>query len=325
MSGVKTVMYVVAAFCVIEGLVLLNAALRPIVRPDPATQSKNPNVRKMRIVSLSPGVTEMLFLLGVGDSVVGATDFCDYPPEAKKIERVGGLGKPSLEKLLTLSPDLIIASGLERNDVLQILSQSGVRVIKTKIESIDDMFDTMRQIGCAVGKAKRADEVIASMQAELKSVAAQSNDARRGPPPTVFVELWDDPLTTVGRNSFIDDVISRAGGVNVAHDLPQAYVRITPEKVIVANPDMIVIAHMKRSPASPTEVGDRIGWSDVKAVKQGKVFSDVSTDLLLRPGPRLIEAVKILSKHLSEVTPADNSKQEAGRDNRSAIPSKATP
>jgi iron complex transport system substrate-binding protein len=253
----------------------------------------------MRAVSLSPGVTEMFFVLGAGDLLVGATDYCNYPPAAKQIERVGGLGKPSLEKLLALSPDLVVTSGAERNDVLQILRKSDIRVLKVKIDSIDEMFEAMRQLGDAVKKRPEADKAVASMQAELRGIASQS----AGPRPRVFVELWDDPLTTVGGTSFVDDVIRRAGGVNVAHELPQPYPRISAEKVIEWNPEVVIIAHMARGGGAPSQIGDRIGWSNVAAVKQGRVFCDIPSDLILHPGPRLIDGVKVLAKRLHEVAP----------------------
>jgi iron complex transport system substrate-binding protein len=207
-----------------------------------------------------------------------------------------------VEKLLALAPDLVVTSGSERSDVPLIMRKSGIRVLEVKINSIDEMFERLRQIGDTVGKRRRAEDVIASMQAELKSIAMQLDNPRRGSPPRVFVEVWDDPLTTVGGTSFVDDVISRAGGVNVAHELPQPSLRISPEKVIEWNPDVIIIAHMARNPGSSTEIGKRIGWSDMKAVKQGTVICDISTDLLLRPGPRLIEGVKVLAKRLQDVT-----------------------
>jgi iron complex transport system substrate-binding protein len=252
----------------------------------------------IRIVSLSPSTTEMVFLLGMGDSLVGVTDYCNYPPEAKQIERVGGFGKPSVEKLLALAPDLVVASGFNRSNVLPILQQAGIRSLDVKVNSIDDMFQALRDIGDAVGKRQRADQAVASMQAELRAVAAQLPDAKKSPPPRVFVELWDDPLDTIGGGSFLDDVIARAGGLNVAHDLPQPHVRISAEKVIEWDPDVIIIAHMARNPGSAAKIGQRIGWSDLKAVKQDRVLCDVPGDLILRPGPRLIEGVKLLAKRL---------------------------
>jgi iron complex transport system substrate-binding protein len=118
--------------------------------------------------------------------------------------------------------------------------------------------------------------------------------------------LWDDPLTTVGGTSFLDDVISRAGGVNVAHELAQPHLRISAEKVIEWNPDVIVIAHIKRSAGSAAQIADRIGWSDMTAVKQGRIICDISPDLILRPGPRLIEGVKALAQRLHGIAPENN-------------------
>ncbi len=273
-------------------------ALQATLTDPAATAASGP----MRIVSLSPSVTEMLFVLNMGGSIVGATDHCDYPPEAKRIERVGGLGRPSLEKLLALSPDLIVGSGFERNDTLQALRNSGIRVLKVDPENIDEMFQALRQIGDAVGKRRQADAAVASMQAELQRIVSRIGDSRRTP-PRVFVELWDDPLTTVGRASFVDDVIARAGGVNAAHELTQPNLRISAEKVIEWNPDVIVVAHMKRRAGSTDEISDRIGWADITAVKRGHVFCDIPADLILRPGPRLIEGVKILAQRLQEIAP----------------------
>jgi iron complex transport system substrate-binding protein len=258
---------------------------------------------QQRIVSLSPSTTEMLFILGVGKSLVGATEYCDYPPEAKQIERVGGFGKPNIEKLLSLSPDLVVGAGLNRTDAMQVLRDSGIRVLEVRINNIDEMFQSLRQIGDAVGKRPEADKAIASMQKELKEAVAKLPDAKKTPPPRVFVELWDDPLTTIGGSSYLDDVISRAGCFNVAHEVSQAHPRISAEKIIEWNPDVIIIAHMAQRPCSAAEIGKRIGWSDIKAVKQSMVVCDIPNDLMLRPGPRLVALVKMLVARLHE-TPA---------------------
>ena len=136
------------------------------------------------------------------------------------------------------------------------------------------------------------------MKAKLRDVAARL--PKRKTSPRVFVESWDEPLMTVGAGSFLDDVISRAGGVNVAHGLSQPNPRISAEKVIEWDPDVIIIAHMAKRPSSPAEIGKRIGWSDLKAVKKGNVLCDVPSDLILHPGPRLIEAVEVLADRLRD-------------------------
>jgi iron complex transport system substrate-binding protein len=274
---------------------------RPVVKP-----SKNSD--SMRIVSLSPSTTEMLFVLGMGKSLVGATKYCNYPPEARKIERVGGFGTPNVEKLLSLSPDLVVGADLRRSGAFQSLQAVGLRVLNVRVNNIDEMLQAIRDLGDAVGRRRQADEAIASMQAELDKVVAQIPDAAKAKPPRVFVELWDDPLTTIGKSSYLNDVISRAGGVNVAGELSVPHPRVSSERVITWNPDVIVIAHMAERPCSPEEIAQRIGWSDVRAVKQGMVVCDIPNDLILRPGPRLVELVKLLASHLHKTV-----KTEEGR------------
>ena len=124
MNSSRRTVYCLALIFVAASTTLISISWQAAA-PDPTARGKSPSAGGLRIVSLSPSVTEMLFLLGLNESVVGVTDHCDYPPEARRIERVGGLGKPSLEKLLSLAPDLIVGAGAERNDVLQALRKSG--------------------------------------------------------------------------------------------------------------------------------------------------------------------------------------------------------
>ena len=142
---------------------------------------------KPRIVSLRPSVTEIVFALGRGDWLVGATDRCDYPPEAMKIARVGGYGAPNVEKLLALRPDLVIADGLERNEVAELLRRSGIRVLDVRIRNFEELFDAIRQIGKAVDRRQQAGGLVARMQAELEAVAAKT---ALHPPESVPRSLW---------------------------------------------------------------------------------------------------------------------------------------
>ena len=253
---------------------------------------------KLQIVSLAPSVTEMLFVLGLGDSIVAATDHCDYPPEAKQIERVGGLGSPNIERLLALSPDLVIATDFEHNNVPEMLRKAGIEVLELEIGNIQEMFDAFEKIGSATGKTKRSEEIIATMRKDLKTVAKQHEKIPQDQRKRVFVEIWDDPITTVGRGSFIHELITLAGGINVAGDLSQSYLHINPEMVIEWNPDVILVCSMNRTEQTATELAGRIGWGEITAVRQRQIICDIPNDLMLRPGPRLIEGVKILAKKL---------------------------
>lgn len=298
MRGTSAVLYTLLAGSALAALGVL------VFRSGRSTPSDHSRRGRMRVVSLAPSATEMLFSLGAEESVVAVTEYCDYPPGAKQIERIGGFGKPNIERLLALSPDLVVTAGLERNDVVRTLRNSGLRVLEVgTIQSIAEVFEALRQIGRATATPQRAEEVVAVMEAELKAVAGQSAKTSRGPPPRVFVELWDDPLTTVGRTSFLDDVISRAGGVNVARELSQQHPRVSPEKVIEWNPDVVVVAHMRRGGDAAAQMRERIGWSEIAAVRNGRIVCDIPPDLILRPGPRLIEGVKALAQRLRDAPP----------------------
>ncbi|MGO8748131.1 MAG: ABC transporter substrate-binding protein [Thermoguttaceae bacterium] len=267
---------------------------------------------KLRIVSLAPSVTEILFALKSEDSLVGATDHCDYPPQAANIERVGGFGAPNLEKLLALSPDLVIAAGLEREEIADVLRRSGIRVLNVRTRNFEELFDAIRQIGEAADKPQQAEAVITGMRAELEAIAARNGAERRGQRPKVFVEIGEHPLMTAGGASFLDDLIVRAGGVNVAHEISETYPSINPEKVIEWNPDAILVAPMGRPGDAAVQLSRRIGWADISAVKGGRVIDDIHPDLLFRPGPRLIDGVKALAARLRTLAVRQTESVESG-------------
>lgn len=257
---------------------------------------------KLRIVSLSPSATEILFALGAGDCVVGATTYCNYPAAAQRIERVGGFGAPSVEKVLSLKPDLVLAAGFERRDTVKALEGSGIRVVDVQAKSFEELFAAILRTGRAANRARQAEELVAKLRAELAALARQRAAAPSRRAPRVFVEIWDSPLTTVGQGSFVDDVVTHAGGVNVARDLSQPHPRVNPEKVIQWDPEVILVAHMARPRQSTAGYAGRIGWAGISAVKQGRIIDDIPTDLLLRPGPRLIDGVKALAARLHDVS-----------------------
>lgn len=278
------------------------------------TRSEAPGQQVLRVVSLTPSVTEMLFVLGLGDCIVGATDHCDYPPEAREIERVGGLGRPNIEKLLVLSPDLVITTGFERKEAIEVLRDSGIRVLDLEMRSFGEIFGALRQIGQATGKVQQAEKVIAAMQTDLRAVARRYANVPRDLRRRVFVEIWPDPITTIGGTSFIDEVIRRAGGVNVAHDLRQTYPRINPEKVVAWDPEVIIICYMGRTGHTASQLASRIGWENVSAIKETRIIDDIPNDHILRPGPRLVEGVKALAQRLYErPAQAEQQTRESGR------------
>ena len=143
-----------------------------------------------------------------------------------------------------LNPNLVIAAGVERGDVVEVIRRSNIRVVDVHISNFNELFDSVREIGRATNRSRKAEELVRQMQAELGAIADQWATTPRQSRPKVFVEISDKPLTTVGGASFLDDVIAKAGGVNVAHEISDPYPCINPEKVIEWDPQVIVIARM---------------------------------------------------------------------------------
>ena len=259
---------------------------------------------RLRIVSLAPSVTEILFELRLGESLVGATDHCDYPPEAVEIKRIGGFVSPNLEMLLALNPDLVIAAGFERRELVGVLRQSGIRVLDVRIRNFRELFNSIQKIGDAVDRHKEAEAIVARMRTKLDALAKQNADIPRHQRPKVFVEIANQPLITAGGTSFLDDLIEHAGGINAAHEISREYSVVNSEKVIEWNPDVILIARMGGREDVSVQVPRRIGWGNIEAARNGRIFDDIPPDLLFRPGPRLIEGVRLLAEHLHGPIPA---------------------
>jgi iron complex transport system substrate-binding protein len=281
----------VAVICLVVGGLFTAGCAQEAPHP-PAANGK------LRIVSLAPSVTEILFELGLGDSLVGATDHCDYPPEATKIQRVGGFGAPNIEMLLALNPDLVIAAGFERRELIGVLRQSDVRVLDLRIRNFRELFHSIQEIGDAVDRHKEAEAVVARMHAGLDAIAKQHVATPPRQRPKVFVEIAAQPLITAGGDSFLNDLVVRAGGVNVAHELSREYPIVSSERVIEWNPDVIIVAKMNGREGIAEKVPRRIGWGGITAAKEGRIFDDIPPDLLFRPSPRLIEGVRLLAERL---------------------------
>jgi iron complex transport system substrate-binding protein len=292
----------VAVVAVAAAFALLHGPWRGAPAAAPPTIAARRGPDKLRIVSLAPNVTEILFALGLGQNIVGTTDSCDYPPEARSIPHVGGFGTPNVETLLAVAPDLVIASGLEKPEVLTVFQQSGIRVLNVQpkgfIAGFAELCDAIRAIGEATGRAAEAQALVSRMEAQLQAVAARVATIAEDRRPRVFVEIDKAPLMTAGGGSFLDDMIARAGGRNVAHGIPSAYPRIDPEQVIAWNPEVILVGHSEAPGEAAKRLARQIGWSEIAAVRQRRIIDDIDPDLLFRPGPRLVEGVEQLARRL---------------------------
>jgi len=254
---------------------------------------------KLRIISLAPATTEILFALGLDKEIVGVSQFCNYPPQALAKEKVGTFSDPDMEKILSLKPDLIVCTGLKQAAVVIKLKQLGLNVCVSDPADFNALFASIHEIGGRVGKAYEAQELISRMRGDINQIKAKVNRIKRSAPLRVYVEIWHGPLLTAGRNSFINEILNTAGAVNIAGDVKKAYFNISDEAVIHKNPQVIIAAYMDNSNAQ-ARFARRPGWGNLDAVKSSRVYNDFNADILLRPGPRLAQGLNEIYNRLYE-------------------------
>ena len=253
--------------------------------------------KKQRVISLTPATTEILFSLGLDEEIVGVTTFCNFPSKALSKERVGTFSQPDIEKIIHLKPDIIFATGLEQVPVVAKLRQLRLKVYVSDPSNIKELFTSIKEIGELTRREKEALDLIEQMNVAIEQVKNKVDLVGRDGRPKVFIEIWHDPLMSAGRGSFVDELISLAGGVNIAHNLPRAYSYFSPEQVIKLNPDCIILGYMGKEKAQNI-IKNRLGWSSVKAVKNDRIYNDINPDLFLRPGPRLVKGLQEIHKKL---------------------------
>lgn len=236
-----------------------------------------------RIVSLSPGTTEMLYALGLKGRIVADTSYCDFPPEAKSLPHVGD-STISTEKVIAQDPDLVVASGSANRTAIPALERLEVPIFAVDPTTFQQTYAALRLLGKITGQSQQAEQVIASMATEVKQ--AQAAIPKNAARPKVLWIVQMDPLIVVGANNFMDELITMAGGDNAGRAAGNGWPSLSPERVIVMRPD-VIIAGRQTAP----RVKNRAGWGDLPAVAKGRVVT-LSADEAVRPGPRLVLALK---------------------------------
>lgn len=253
--------------------------------------------KNLKVISLAPATTEILFALGLDEEIVAVSQYCNYPDKTLRKEKVGTFSNPNIEKILSLAPDMIFCTGLEQDEAVAKLRSVNLKVYVSDPANLEELFGSIDEIGSLVNRKKVASALIDSMKKRIEKIRLLSEGAAENLKPKVFIEIWHSPLMTAGNGSFIDELISAAGGVNIGHDVRRPYSYFSPEQVIKRNPDCIILTYMaKENPVNI--VRDRFGWGDISAVKNGRVYNDINPDILLRPGPRLVEGLEELYKRL---------------------------
>jgi len=248
-----------------------------------------------RIVSLTPSNTEILFALGLGEKVVGVTSYCDYPEEAKDKPKIGDL-KGNVEAIVASEPDLVLAKGILNDDAVEKLRKLDIPVLCLDPESIEGVYRAIELIAKATGTNEKGEEIIGEMKEKIDSVEKKVAKIPQEERLRVFIEVGSDPLYTAGKETFVDELVVLAGGINIADDI-KGYQMYSSEAVVKNNPDVILSADSYYVDIKQ-EIKKRAGWEEIKAVQEGKVIDELDTNLLNRPGPRSALAVELIAKAL---------------------------
>lgn len=246
-----------------------------------------------RIVSLAPSNTETLFALGLGDRIVGTTDYCDYPEEAKSKPRVSGYSTPNLEKLVSVEPDFIVAESIQEKTVLPALEKLGIPVFVTSATSIDIILKNIEVLGKINGKSKAAEKLIADMASKIEAITSKTTLLAQEDRPQVLYVIWFNPIWTMGSNTFTDDLLNQAGGNNVfSGDFEKSRV-VSLEAVVNKNPQVIIVSAMATSADTIyNNLKKETRLVTVDALKNNRIYKISDSNLIERPGPRIVEGLE---------------------------------
>ena len=258
-------------------------------------------VQGLRIVSLSPAITEILFELGLGKQLVGVSEYSDYPPEAELIPRMGGYGEPNIELILRSRPELVITQRISPENIRQLQNQIGpvCRVLVLKLDTLEEIIESMQVIAEATNTSKRGQELAERWQKKIEGLQKRYGNLDEKDRVRVYVEVGSNPLRTCGQGNYMSEIITLAGGKNMGDAATGSlWPVIASETVVVWNPEVILLLGMKRSENFKQEISSRLGWADIEAVKTGKIIE--LGDAYKRQGPRLFEELDKLAKIIRE-------------------------
>jgi iron complex transport system substrate-binding protein len=262
--------------------------LYPMTIVDDNGQSVEITSEPQRIVSLMPSLTETLFALGLGERVVGVTDYCNYPNEVSDIEKIGSLWSINAEVILSLEPDLIFTTeGITQQEVLDVLTANNLTVMVVNPQNLDEIEESFRLIAKVAGVPENGEELASQVRADREAFIAKVTVIPAEERPNVFI-MVDDQLYTVGSGVFMDDLITIAGGVNIAADLSSGWFQMSEEQLLELNPDLIISSYITRD-----EILGKAAWQELNAVKNERIYK-VNDDLTSRPGPRIVQGLEEL-------------------------------
>lgn len=246
-----------------------------------------------RVISLAPSLTEILYFLGLGDRVVGVTTFSYYPPEAAKKPKVGSYVNLNVERIISLSPDLVIGT-VDGNEpgVVDLLEQAGIAIYLVNPRSLRQVMEAVSAIGLVCGIPKKARSLAMKLMRRVDRIVEKTRSLKKA---LVFLQINVKPIMSVNKETFHHDLIRLSGGRNMTRDAPIPYPRISLEEVIGRKPEVILISSMERGREFEKARLEWLKWTFLPAVKNKRVHL-IDSDLIDRPSPRIVRGLEIMAK-----------------------------
>jgi iron complex transport system substrate-binding protein len=250
------------------------------------SNSSNRPTAKPRVVSLAPSNTELLCSVGAKDQIIGVSSFCDYPKDVAKITKAGTFISANLERLARLKPDLVmLVSGQE--ELAGKIKNHHINTVVIANEKLTDIGKNLKRIGELTGHCQEGSDAAQNFEAKLQALAKIIDKSKLR--PKVFYCVWPQPLMTAGKASFINGVITSCGGTNVAGDMNASYPRFSLERLVLSNPDLIIMPYEARNQTFIKQSP----WNKLQAVRQNKIYylPDQKNDMLSRPTLRVLKGM----------------------------------
>jgi len=275
-----------------------------------------------RIVSLAPSLTETIYALGLQDLLVGDTDYCDFPPEARNKQKVGGSINPSLEAIAALHPDLVLVTkSLNRLDTVNSLADLGIPSYSTDPHTVDDIISSAHRLADVLGAPEAGNTLAKDLERRLSDMQQRVGSLT---PRRVLFIVWPEPLISIGKDTFIADALQHAGAVSIV-DSSQSWPQINLEEVVRLQPDFLVFAdsHSETAPTSTAQFAELPGWRILQAVRNHRYA--VTSDAVNRPAPRIVSAIEDLAKQFHPEAFAEKPEGDKENPDKSNPAAPATP
>lgn len=243
-----------------------------------------------RIVSLAPSATEILFVLGLEGRIVGVDDNSDYPEAVKEIQKVGGW-IPDLEKIVALKPDLVLVSDMTSVELIASLEGKGLTIVCLAPKTVYGVIQDINLVGQITGKPDVAEAVAEKLEQRIITITRVTRNTELYR-PTVYLEYY--PYWTFGLGSFGNDLISMAGGRNIAADAAAEYFNVSNEYIVGGNPEIIIFTLSQYTTTTVEDIRNRPGFNTIDAVKNNRIYT-IDDNILSRPGPRIVDALEVLA------------------------------